>query len=135
MIALSNPLLFKSVLVAVAAGCFISLAYVGNGWTTIVLLVQRFQSLPTPTCADRLDQSIITTTPRPATGPVMQFNERYCRGGGGEAEFIKVRNISQECHQGSGDRMWEETEISDPQRMAVWLHAHYRQRAEIISNT
>jgi hypothetical protein len=39
MIALSNPLLFKSVLVAVAAGCFISLAYVGNGWTTIVLLV------------------------------------------------------------------------------------------------
>jgi hypothetical protein len=33
------PLLFKSMLVAEAAGCFISLAYVGNGWTSIVLLV------------------------------------------------------------------------------------------------
>jgi len=27
---------------------------------------------------------------------------------GGGAEFIKVRDISQECHQGSGNRMWEE---------------------------
>jgi hypothetical protein len=37
----------------------------------------------------------------------------------GGAEFIKVRNISQECHQGSGDRMWEEREISGPERMAI----------------
>jgi len=29
-------------------------------------------------------------------------------GGGGGSEFIKVRDISQECHQGSGNRMWEE---------------------------
>jgi hypothetical protein len=39
IIRMSTPILFKSVLVAAAAGHFISLAYVGNGWTTIVLLV------------------------------------------------------------------------------------------------
>lgn len=67
-------------------------------------------------CADRLDQSIIATTPPPAaaaTGRVMQFNEWY---GGGGGEFIKVRDISQECHQGSGDRMWEERQRYHAQR-------------------
>jgi len=48
IIRTSNPLLFKSVLVAEAAGYFISLAYVGNGWTTIVLLLWRFSAAVHP---------------------------------------------------------------------------------------
>jgi hypothetical protein len=66
--------------------------------------------------ADRPDQGLITPAPvAAATGRAMQFNDAIAGG----AEFIKVRNIRQECHQGSGDRMWEEREtaISGPQRM------------------
>jgi hypothetical protein len=49
-------------------------------------------------CADRLDRSIITSTPpAAATGRVMQFNELDCRGGGERLNSSKsvtsVRNV------------------------------------------
>jgi hypothetical protein len=112
-----NPLLFKSVLVAVVAGCFIS-----NGWTTIVLLVERFLLLwlqATPMCADWLDQGSITTAAvAAATGRVMQFNEWYCRGGGlnSSKSPTSVRNVIKAAGIECGKR---ETELSGPQRMTT----------------
>jgi hypothetical protein len=47
-------------------------------------------------CADRLDQSIIATTPAAAaTGRVMQFNEWYCRVGelNSSKSVTSVRNV------------------------------------------